>query len=199
MSGPRLSEPQWQALESAAEARYSLPSGVLAKTRGIETGGRDIPGVPTKHGVAQGYYQTMPANVAKYGFNPHDPASAVDGTARLWRDNLSATGGNVQEAARMYNGSGPEARAYAAKFMGQKGGQSGGAQFSAGDTGFSDLPAQPQISSADTGFSDPGLFFLMSVGLIVLLIPEPQIFLILIRLQIFDEVREKIKRFHHSI
>ena len=152
MSGPRLSEPQWQALESAAEARYSLPSGVLRTTRGIETGGRDIPGVPTKHGVAQGYYQTMPANVAKYGFNPHDPASAADGTARLWRDNLSAAGGNVQEAARMYNGSGPEARAYAAKFMGKQGGGKS-APININDMGFSE-PDKPNI--ADMGFSDPG-------------------------------------------
>ena len=117
-----MSGPDWAILEAAAEAKYGLPSGVLRVTRMKETGGRDIPGKPTKHGTAQGFYQSMPDTVAKYGFNPHDPASAVDGTARLWADNFKASGGDVKDAARRYNGSGPDARAYADDFMSKYGG-----------------------------------------------------------------------------
>lgn len=161
MSGPRLSESQWQALESTAAAKYGIPAAVLATTRGKETGGRDTPGVPTKYGVAQGYYQSMPATVAKYGFNPHDPASAADGTARLWRDNLASSGGNVQEAARMYNGSGPDARAYAADFMRKYDGGKSASGGGIGDMGFTDPSSAPRSapSSGDDlaamGLQDP--------------------------------------------
>ena len=52
---------------------------------------------------AQGLMQFMPDTAKSLGINPNDPAQAIDGAARLLKENL-ARYGNIDDAVRAYHG-----------------------------------------------------------------------------------------------
>lgn len=108
---------KYDALFTDAEQRYGLPPGVLRATARIESSGR----ANARSGQADGLMQFTPATAKSYGVNPFDPASAVDGAGRLWRDNLKLAGGDIDTAAKLYHagpdrsGWGPKTEAYPVK------------------------------------------------------------------------------------
>ncbi|GAB77754.1 NlpC/P60 family protein [Austwickia chelonae] len=90
---------QFRALFQQAEARYGVPATLLAAVAKQESGFN--PGVVSPAG-AIGLMQIMPGTAAGLKVNPRDPAQAVDGAARLLRDNLR-TFGSTQLALAAYN------------------------------------------------------------------------------------------------
>jgi peptidoglycan DL-endopeptidase CwlO len=87
-------------LFQAAEARYRVPATLLAAIAHQESGFN--PGA-VSHAGARGLMQLMPATARGLGVrDPHNPAQAVDGAARLMRD-LIAQFGRVDHALAAYN------------------------------------------------------------------------------------------------
>lgn len=111
MSDPNLTQ---------LEQRYGLPPGILAATRHVESRG-DTGAVSSKG--ARGPFQLMPDTARALGVNPHDPMQAAEGAARLWRQNLDAAKGDIDLAARMYQGGpdrskwGPQNAAYPGQIL----------------------------------------------------------------------------------
>lgn len=105
---------------NALEQQYGLPPGFLAAQQQVESGGRDV----TSSAGASGPAQLMPATARALGVNPHDPIAAADAQARLMRQNLDATNGDIDAAAKMYNAgpnrshwNNPETHAYPGKIL----------------------------------------------------------------------------------
>lgn len=90
---------QFRALFQQAEARYGVPATLLAAVAKQESGFNA--GAVSPAG-AIGLMQIMPGTAAGLKVNPRDPAQAVDGAARLLRDNLR-TFGSTQLALAAYN------------------------------------------------------------------------------------------------
>ena len=91
------------ALAAADEEAYGLPSGYLARTAQIESGGN--PGATNPSG-ATGLFQFMPSTAAQYGLgNPANPVASTNAAAHLAADNakvLSAGLGREPTAAELY-------------------------------------------------------------------------------------------------
>jgi hypothetical protein len=85
---------------AAAEARYGIPSGVLASllTNGERSGAN---AVSPKGAV--GVAQLMPGTAAELGVDPRDPGQAIDGAARYLAQNAQRFGGDWTKAAAAYN------------------------------------------------------------------------------------------------
>jgi len=87
-----------------AEKRYGLPSGYLARTAQIESGGN--PNAKNPNSSAGGLFQFIDSTANQYGLkNKFDPAAATDAAARLARDNqsfLSKRLGRAPTAAELY-------------------------------------------------------------------------------------------------
>jgi soluble lytic murein transglycosylase-like protein len=97
-------EPQF----AAAEAKYNLPSGVLAAVAQQESGGNA--NVVSKAG-AQGLMQLMPSTAAGYGVDAFDPAQAIPAAARILSANLSQFG-SLPLALAAYNAGAGAVRQY---------------------------------------------------------------------------------------
>ena len=93
-----MSDPDLAALES----QYQLPPGILAATAHVESRGN--PNAVSSAG-AQGMFQLLPATAKGLGVaNSFDPAQAAVGAAKLWRQNLDKSGGDIDTAAMAYHG-----------------------------------------------------------------------------------------------
>ena len=92
-------------LFSQAEQKYNLPAGVLQATAMNESSGDPSKdGVPTKYGTAQGLMQLLPDTAAGLGVkDPYDPTQAIEGGAKLLRQNLDKYG-NLNDALMAYHG-----------------------------------------------------------------------------------------------
>jgi hypothetical protein len=82
------------------EEKYNLPSGVLNAVMMAESKG--IPGQTSSAG-AQGYFQFMPDTAKQYKVKVNDLNSEADGAARMLRDLLKASNGDLQTALAAYN------------------------------------------------------------------------------------------------
>jgi len=94
-----LASGSYDALFSAATARYGLPQGLLAAVAQTESGGRADAVSPAG---ARGLMQIMPGTAKELGVDPMVPAQAVDGAARLLADHLESFG-SVDLALAAYN------------------------------------------------------------------------------------------------
>jgi soluble lytic murein transglycosylase-like protein len=83
----------------SAEARHGVPARLLAAVASVESGFRTDAVSPAG---AQGLMQFMPSTAAGMGVDPWDPASAIDGAARLLRSHLQRFG-SVEAALAAYN------------------------------------------------------------------------------------------------
>lgn len=118
----------YSAAIAQAEKKYGLPAGILAGQLNVESGGD--PNAVSNKG-ALGLMQIMPDTARRYGINPNDPSSAIDGAARIMRDNLKAANGDPTLALRFYQGGmdksrwGKQNAAYAGKVYSAMPGDSG--------------------------------------------------------------------------
>ena len=106
-------------LMAQAEQQYGLPPGILPATRHVESGD----GANMHSGQADGSMQFAPATAAAMHIDPMDDAQAIPAAAKLWRQNLDASGGDIDRAAMMYHGGpdtrqwGPKTHAYPGKLL----------------------------------------------------------------------------------
>ena len=82
------------------EQKYGLPAGVLNAVMMAESNG--VPGQTSRAG-AQGYFQFMPETAKQYKVKVNDLNSEADGAARLLRDLLKSSNGDLQTALAGYN------------------------------------------------------------------------------------------------
>lgn len=114
-----MADADYDALFEAAGRRYNVDPALLRAIGQQESGlNADAVGPETAYGRARGPMQLIPATAKALGVtDPHDPAQAVDGAARLLSDNLDQFG-NVEDAIAAYHGGpntaiwGPKTRAY---------------------------------------------------------------------------------------
>jgi cell wall-associated NlpC family hydrolase len=91
---------QYASLFSADEAKYGLPTNLLAAIAHVESGGN--PNAVSPAG-AQGLMQLMPGTARSLGVDAFEPAQAVDGAARMLAGLLQKYHGSVTLAAAAYN------------------------------------------------------------------------------------------------
>jgi hypothetical protein len=94
LSGP------YADLFTAAGKKYGVDPALLSAIAKAESGYRPN---AVSHAGAQGLMQLMPGTARSLGVNANDPASAVDGAARLMRDNLHTFNNRVDLALAAYN------------------------------------------------------------------------------------------------
>ena len=82
------------------EEKYKLPAGLLNAVMMAES--RGIPNQTSSAG-AQGYFQFMPDTAKQYKVKVNDLNSEADGAARLLRDLLKSSNGDLQTALAAYN------------------------------------------------------------------------------------------------
>jgi hypothetical protein len=82
------------------EEKYNLPTGLLNAVMMAES--RGIPNQTSRAG-AQGYFQFMPDTAKQYKVKVNDLNSEADGAARLLRDLLKSSNGDLQTALAAYN------------------------------------------------------------------------------------------------
>ncbi len=85
---------------STDEAKYGLPSGLLAAVAHVESGGN--PSAVSPAG-AEGLMQLMPGTASSLGVNPLDPSQAIDGAARMLSGLLQKYHGSLTLALAAYN------------------------------------------------------------------------------------------------
>ena len=119
-------------LFNAAGARHGVDPSLLAAVARAESGFNPN---ATSGAGAVGLMQIMPSTAQGLGVNPHDPAQAIDGAARILAGNLSKFG-SVPLAVAAYNaGTGavdkyggippyPETQAYVRRVLSYAGGTS---------------------------------------------------------------------------
>jgi cell wall-associated NlpC family hydrolase len=98
----------YAGLFGQAAARYGLPPALLAAVAKVESG--YDPRAVSSAG-AHGLMQLMPGTAAGLGVDPFDPAQAVDGAARLLRQNLTQFG-SLPLALAAYNAGAGAVRRY---------------------------------------------------------------------------------------
>lgn len=103
-SGPS----SYDSLFAAATQRYGLPASLLKAVAKAESGFNPTAVSPVG---ARGLMQLMPGTARGLGVDPFDPAQAVDGAARLLRQNLDAFG-SVPLALAAYNAGAGAVRKY---------------------------------------------------------------------------------------
>lgn len=121
---------QFDDLFRKYEEAYGLPRGVLKATalkENRQMNPNAIGATNANGSVDMGLMQHNSRFLAERGLTNtwSDPERSVEEAAKLWRKNLNAAGGNIRTGARMYNGSGPAAEAYADDFMSVYGGVAG--------------------------------------------------------------------------
>jgi len=85
---------------AAAEAKYNLPSGLLAAVAQQESGGNAN---AVSAAGAQGLMQLMPATAKGMGVNALDPGQAIDAAGKILSRNLKQFDGSVDLALAAYN------------------------------------------------------------------------------------------------
>ncbi len=86
---------------ATAEAKYNLPSGLLASVAQAESRGKTDAVSPAG---AQGLMQLMPGTAAGLGVtDPFNPQQAINGAGKLLARNLDAFGGSLTSALAAYN------------------------------------------------------------------------------------------------
>ena len=95
---------QYAGLVASAEARYSLPDGLLARLLWQESRYREdiITGRVASPAGALGIAQFMPATARDFGIDPLNPAQAIDAAGKYLRQ-LFNRFGNWPEALAAYN------------------------------------------------------------------------------------------------
>ena len=89
-------------LFAQAEKRYNVDAALLKAVAYVESRGNANAVSPQG---AQGLMQLMPSTAKSLGVaNPFDPAQNINGAAKLLRENLDATKGDVTSALMMYHG-----------------------------------------------------------------------------------------------
>lgn len=84
-----------------AEKRYRLPGGILSRIGEVESSFNPRAISPTGD---RGLLQLSPYIVSRYGIrDPFDIDANIAGGARLLREELDASGGDLDEALRAYN------------------------------------------------------------------------------------------------
>lgn len=78
---------RWEQMYGPLEQKFQLPSGYLARTAQIESGGRADAANPNSS--ARGVFQFTKGTASQYGVDPMDPTSSTVGAARLAADNAS--------------------------------------------------------------------------------------------------------------
>ena len=74
-------------------------------------------------GKADGSMQFASATAKAYGIDPMDDSQAIPAAGKLWADNLKATGGDIEKAAKYYVAGqdeskwGPQTHAYPGKLL----------------------------------------------------------------------------------
>jgi cell wall-associated NlpC family hydrolase len=91
---------QYASLFRADEARYHLPTNLLAAVAHVESGGN--PNAVSPAG-AQGLMQLMPGTARSLNVDPFVPAQAVDGAARMLAGLLQKYHGSITLTAAAYN------------------------------------------------------------------------------------------------
>jgi cell wall-associated NlpC family hydrolase len=90
---------RYAAQFATAEAKYNLPTGLLAAVAQQESGGNTSAVSPAG---AQGLMQLMPSTAASLGVNAYDPTQAITAAAKILSGNL-AQFGSVPLALAAYN------------------------------------------------------------------------------------------------
>ncbi len=102
-AGRSPTRPAWpptRPSSQADEARYGLPSGLLAAVATAESGGN--PNAVSPAG-AQGLMQLMPGTAKSLGVDPLNPDQAIDGAASMLSGLLRKYNGSVTLATAAYN------------------------------------------------------------------------------------------------
>lgn len=98
--------PEYASLYTQAGTTYGVDPGVLARQGAQESANfnpRIISGQVKSPAGAAGIAQFMPDTAARYGVNPLDPKSAIDGQGRMMRDLLQKYNGDYKLALAAYN------------------------------------------------------------------------------------------------
>lgn len=119
---------KYDDLFAAAADKYKIDPDMLRNVARVEsslnphaTSTDPKTGKPIAHGLMQ---LTMPTAQALGVKDPYDPAQAIDGAAKLLRQNLDASNGDQTKALMMYHGGtdasqwGPKTQAYPGKVLG---------------------------------------------------------------------------------
>lgn len=85
---------------ASAEARFNLPSGLLAAVAQQESGGNASAVSPAG---AEGLMQLMPSTAAGYGVDPFDPNASIVAAAKILSGDLHQFGNSVPLALAAYN------------------------------------------------------------------------------------------------
>lgn len=96
-----------QKMFADLEEKYNLPEGTLDSLWQQESNRGTDPNMnsPTDGSSSRGHFQMIAATRASLGLNdPNDIASSADAAARLMHENLLASGGNVHEALKRWQG-----------------------------------------------------------------------------------------------
>jgi peptidoglycan DL-endopeptidase CwlO len=107
-AGPLAPGTPYAAEFERTEARTGVPARVLSAVAKAESGYRAD---AVSSSGARGLMQFMPATASGMGVNPLDPASAIDGAARLLKSNLKEFG-SLPLALAAYNAGGGSVRKY---------------------------------------------------------------------------------------
>jgi peptidoglycan DL-endopeptidase CwlO len=107
-AGPLPAGTPYAAEFQSAEARTGVPARVLSAVAKAESGYRADAVSPSG---ARGLMQFMPATASGMGVNPLDPASAIDGAARLLKSHLKEFG-TLPLALAAYNAGQGSVRKY---------------------------------------------------------------------------------------
>jgi cell wall-associated NlpC family hydrolase len=107
-AGPLPAGAPFAAEFASAEARTGVPARVLAAVAKAESGYRADAVSPSG---ARGLMQFMPATASGMGVNPLDPASAIDGAAKLLKSHLKEFG-TLPLALAAYNAGQGSVRKY---------------------------------------------------------------------------------------
>jgi TP901 family phage tail tape measure protein len=101
-TGKDSSLSKYQSLFSQASVQYHVDEALLKAVAYVESRGN--PNAVSGQG-ARGLMQLMPATAKSLGVtDSFDPAQNISGGAKLLRENLNASGGDVDTALKMYHG-----------------------------------------------------------------------------------------------
>ena len=105
--------PYETAINQAA-SKYGVPVPIIVSV--IQQESEFNPNTPNSSAGAMGIAQFMPQAAKAYNIDPHDPFQAIDASAHYLKD-LNTQYGDWTSAVKHYNGSGPQADAYASEVI----------------------------------------------------------------------------------